>query len=69
MCKAVQEMNEEARQEGREEGRQEGREEGRLEALCDNVKSIMESFHLSMGEAMKGLKVTKEDQALLMKML
>ena len=63
MCKAVQEMNEEARR----EGEQIGRREARLETLRDNVKSIMESFHLSMEEAMKSLKVTKEDQALLMK--
>lgn len=65
MCKAVQEMNEKARQ----EGRQEGRLEGRLETLRDVIQNVMEAFNLSKEEAMKRLKVTKEDQTILMKMI
>ena len=65
VCKAVQEMNEKARQAGRLEGRQ----EGRLEALCDAIKNVMESFHLTVEEAMKVMKVSSEDQAILKKMI
>ena len=61
VCKAVQEMNERARQAGKQEGR--------LEALCDSIKNVMESFHLTVEEAMKVMKVTAEDQAILKKMI
>ena len=57
VCKAVQDMNNKARQ------------DGRLEALRDSIKNAMESFHLSMEEAMIGLKVSQEDQAVLRKMI
>ena len=61
VCKAVQDMNNKARQEGEQKGR--------LEALRDSIKNAMESFHLSMEEAMNGLKVSQEDQAILRKMI
>ena len=57
VCKAVQDMNNKAKQ------------EGKLEALCSAVKNAMESFHLSMEDAMNGLKVSKEDQDILRKMI
>ena len=69
VCKAVQDMNNKARQEGRLEGKLEGKQEGKLEALCSAVKNAMESFHLSMEDAMNGLKVSKEDQDILRKMI
>ena len=53
MCKAVQEMNEKAR----------------LETLLNDVRNVMDSFKVSLEEAMKALKVWKEDQAILTKML
>ena len=71
VCKAVQDMNEKARQEGLQEGlqtgRSEGRQEARLETLLADIKNAMEFFHVSMEEAMKGLKVTEEDRAILVK--
>ena len=77
VCKAEREMKEKARQEGMREGKQEGlqeglqegRQEGRLEALCEIIQNAMDSFHLSKEEAMKGLKISQEDQAILMKMI
>ena len=71
VCKAVQDMNEKARQEGLQEGlqtgRSEGRQEARLETLLADIKNAMEFFHVSLEEAMKGLKVTEEDRAILVK--
>ena len=77
VCKAVQDMTYKARQEGKLEGRQEGKlegiqegiQKGKLEGLCSAVKNVMESFHLSMEDAMKGLKVSREDQDILRKMI
>ena len=57
VCKAVQDMI------------QEGREKARIETLCVVVKNAMESFHLNMKDAMDGLKVSKEDQDILRKMI
>ena len=57
VCKAVREMNEKAA------------EEARLETLRDAIKNAMDSFHVSFEDAMKALKVGKEDQAILMKMI
>ena len=53
VCKAVQELNEKAR----------------LETLLNDVRNVMDSFKVSLEEAMKALKVGKEDQAILMKMI
>ena len=61
VCKAVQEMTEKAKLKGWEEGR--------LESLRNDIKNAMEAFHLSLEDVMKGLKVSKEDQAILMRML
>ena len=47
--------------------KQEGSEKVRIETLCVVVKNAMESFHLSMKDAMNGLKVSKEDQDILRK--
>ena len=65
VCKAVQEMTEKAKLKGWEEGR----EESRLESLRNDIKNAMEAFHLSLEDVMKVLKVSKEDQAILMRML
>ena len=71
VCKAVKEMNDLARQEGRQEGLQrgriEGKQEARLETLSNDIRNVMESFHVSLEEAMTGLKVPKEDWAVLRK--
>ena len=53
VCKAVDQMTKRAR----------------LETLRNDIKNVMESFHVSLEEAMAGLKVTKEDQALLKEMV
>ena len=52
-----------------ENGMQKGIQEGRLETLRDNVKSVMESFKVTLDDAMTVLKVTQEEQAILRKML
>ena len=57
VCKAVQDMNNKAKQ------------EGRLETLISDVKNVMESFKVDIEDAMKALKVSKEDQAILRKMI
>ena len=61
MSKAVQDMMDKARQEGSEKAR--------IETLCVAVKNVMESFHLSMKDAINALKVSKEDQDILRKMI
>jgi len=48
------------RKEAKEEGRAEGRAEGRVEATIENLKSIMETFHVSLEQALAGLKIPKE---------
>lgn len=57
MCKAVQDMTNKARK------------ESSLETLRDNVKNVMEGFKITLEDAMKVLKVSKEDQAILRKMI
>ena len=61
------EGRQEGLQEGLQTGRSEGRQEARLETLLADIKNAMEFFHVSMEEAMKGLKVTEEDRAILVK--
>ena len=65
VCKAVQDMNNKARL----AGKQEGLTEGRLETLLNDVKNVMESLKMTVDDAMNVLKVSKEDQAVLRKML
>ena len=69
MCNLSAGIYDRGKQEGKMEGMQEGKMEGKMEALCSAVKNAMESFHLSMEDAMNGLKVSKEDQAILRKMI
>lgn len=57
VCKAEREMKEKAA------------EKARLETLRDAIRNAMDSFHVSIEDAMKALKVDKEDQATLMKMI
>ena len=57
VCKAVREMNEKAA------------EKARLDTLLKDIKNATEAFHVSIEDAMKALKVGKEDQAILMKMI
>ena len=45
------------------------RQEGRLETLMNDVRNVMESFKVNVGEVMKALKVRKEDQNILRKMI
>ena len=40
----------------------EGEKHGRKNALVDSIKNAMESFHVSLQEAMDGLKIPKEEQ-------
>ena len=61
MCKAVQDMNNKARLDGKQEGR--------LETLLNDVKNVMESLKMTVDDAMNVLKVSKEDQAVLRKMI
>ena len=46
-----------------------GIQKGRLETLRDDVKNVMEAFKVNVDDAMKVLKVSKEDQAILRKMI
>ena len=57
VCKAVQDMMDKAS------------EKKRIETLCANVKNAMESFNVGMEDAMKALKVSNEDRAVLRKMI
>ena len=50
-------------------GVQKGKQESRLETLRDAVKNVMESLKITVDDAMKVLKVSKEDQAILRKMI
>ena len=61
VCKAIQDMNNKARQDGKQEGR--------LETLVNDVKNVMESLKMTVDDAMNVLKVSKEDQAVLRKMI
>ena len=61
MCKAEREMKEKARQEGSEKAR--------LETLCSDVRNVMDSFKVSLEDAMSALKIGKKDQEILMKMI
>ena len=54
---------------GIEIGIQIGIQKGRIETLKDDVKYVMESFKVTLEDAMKALKVSKEDQAILKKMI
>ncbi len=65
VCKAVQDMNNKARL----AGKQEGLTEGRLETLLNDVKNVMESLKMTVDDAMNVLKVSKEDQTVLRKMI
>ena len=65
----IQVKQEEAWADGWKEGKQEGRQEGRQEALCDTIRNIMESLHLTVEEAMKVMKIAAEDQEILKKMI
>ena len=65
MCKAVQDMNNKARLAGKKEDLT----EGRLETLLNDVKNVMESLKMTVDDAMNVLKVSKEDQAVLRKMI
>ena len=56
----IRDERKEAKEEGRAEGRVEGRAEGRVEATIENLKSIMETFHVSLEQALAGLKIPKE---------
>ena len=53
VCKAIQDMKQKAR----------------LETLMNDVKNVMESFKVDIDNAMKALKVSQEDQAILRNMI
>ena len=57
VCKAVQDLTNKARQ------------EGHFETSRDDVKNVMVSFKVNLEDAMKVLKVSQEDQAILKKMI
>ncbi len=45
------------------------KQESRLETLMNDIKNVMEAFKITVEDAMKVLKVSKEDQAILRKMI
>lgn len=54
MCKAIEEIKEDARDEGYKSG---------IEAtMHNNVKSLMETMHLTLEQALDALKITDEDR-------
>ncbi|MDO4806087.1 MAG: hypothetical protein Q4A07_02440 [Coriobacteriales bacterium] len=65
MCKAIEDMREEARNEGIEQGI----ERGARETLLRNVRSLMESVGWSKQEALDMLKVPEPEQAGIIAML
>ena len=57
MCKAMEDM----RNEALERGRAEGRAEGRLNALIDSVRSLKAKLGLSDQQVKDALNITNED--------
>lgn len=68
MCKAMRDWAREERAIGRKEGKKEGREEGRIqgnkEALKSSIHNLMETFHLSIEQAMDALRIPESDRAI-----
>lgn len=62
MCNLSKGIEEKGRQEGRREGRQEGRQEGMIDGILTSIKNLMVSMDWSAEQAMKMLKISKEDQ-------
>lgn len=69
MCKAMEDMRNEAlergRVEGLAEGRIEGRVEGRLLSLADSVRNLRDRLGLSDQQAREALNISSEDWALI----
>ena len=61
MCKAMENMRNEAWERGLVEGRAEGRAEGRLNSLIDSVRSLKTKLGLSDAQAKDALNISNED--------
>ena len=62
MCKAIEDMKDDARNEGRIEGRNEGRIEGHREARLTAIRNLMKKMGWSAQEAMDALMLPVEEQ-------
>ena len=62
MCKAIEDMKDDARNEGRIEGRREGRDEGRMEERLTSIRNLMKKMGWSSKEAMDALMLPAEEQ-------
>ena len=65
MCKAIEDIKEEARLQGRLEGHSEGHSEGRLEECLQNLKNLMDSTGWTLTQAMDALKIPASERDLL----
>ncbi len=65
MCKALEDIENDARKEGMEEGLKEGMAEG----LTRAIKNLMESLNISVVRAMEILKMSEEEQGKYMALL
>ena len=61
MCKAMEDMRNEALERGRMEGRMEGRTEGHLNTLIESVRSLKAKLGLSDQQVKDVLNITNED--------
>ena len=61
MCKAMEDMRNEALERGRIEGRAEGRVEGHLASLTDSVRNLKARLGLSDQQARDALGISNED--------
>ena len=62
MCKAIEDMKDDARNEGRIEGRREIRDEGRMEERLTSIRNLMKKMGWSSKEAMDALMLPAEEQ-------
>ena len=60
MCKAIDDMKNEARNEGYKSGMDEGYKSGINEGIKASIKSLMESLNMSLEQAMDTLKIDEE---------
>jgi len=58
MCKAIEDMKDDARM----EGRREGRDEGRMEERLTSIRNLMKKMGWSSKEAMDALMISAEEQ-------
>ena len=61
MCQAFEET--------RREGYERGLQQGMQQAMIDNIRNLMETFHLNAAQAMEALKIPASEQSKYLTML